>query len=176
MPSVSRSAVKKPTRRRRCRVPCSRLPAPRSRCGALRRRVARCGRSVRIRSWDKDSASRAQNQIYLVLPRRRLSKRRLVLRKVCKLGAEPNLFGILPRCRLSKRRLCPPQSVQGGCRSDLRFAKLGIPFRHPEDGAKIGCCRSCGPKSAEHAPVAGLRGRRLRPARRSAPQCCDRGS
>ena len=30
----------------------------------------------------KDSASRAQNQIYLVLPRRRLSKRRLVLRKV----------------------------------------------------------------------------------------------
>ena len=36
----------------------------------------------RVVVWDKDSASRAQNQIYLVLPKRRLSKRRLVLRKV----------------------------------------------------------------------------------------------
>ena len=31
----------------------------------------------RVIVWDKDSASRAQNQIYLVLPRRRLSKRGL---------------------------------------------------------------------------------------------------
>ena len=41
----------------------------------------------------KDSASRAQKQTkFAVLPRRRLSKRRLVLRKVCKPRAEPNLF------------------------------------------------------------------------------------
>ncbi len=48
-----------------------------------------------------------------VLPRRRLSKRRLVLRKVVQAeGKKANLFADLPRRRLSKRRLVLRKVVQ----------------------------------------------------------------
>jgi len=55
-----------------------------------------------------------KSKLVCILPRRSLSKRRLVLRKVCKPGAEPNLFGILPRRRLSKRRLVLRRAYKAG--------------------------------------------------------------
>ena len=141
------------------------------------------------------------------LPRRRLSKRRLVLRKVCKPSAKANLFGICrgaaylsgglssAKCasRVQNRiylGFCRSAAYLSGGLSSAKCASrvqkqpaignLRIKIRNSVPSSRgcvrIGCCRSCGSKSAEHAPVAGLRGRRLRPARRSVPQCCDRRS
>ena len=98
----------------------------------------------RVVVWDKDSASRAQNQIYLVLPRR----------------------------RLSKRRLRPPQS--GARRAQKQPAignlNLRIKIRNSVPSSRgcvrIGCCRSAGRSLRSTPTVAGFRGRRLRPARR----------
>ena len=80
----------------------------------------------RVIVWDKDSASRAQNQIYLVLPRRRLSKREaLPSAKCAKARAEPNLFGFCRGAaylsgRLVLRKVCKPSAepnLFGFCRS-----------------------------------------------------------
>ena len=62
---------------------------------------------VRIEFDAKDSASRAQKQAKLaILPRRRLSKRRLALRKVCEPSAKANRvhFAEGSVCRLADDR------------------------------------------------------------------------
>ena len=69
---------------------------------------------------------------------------------------------ILPKRRLSKRRLRPPQS--GARRAQKQPAignlNLRIKIRNSVPSSRgcvrIGCCRSCGSKSAEHAHSGGL--------------------
>ena len=130
----------------------------RNRCGMISRNGGFIGY--------KDSASRVQKQTeFAILPRRRLSKRRLVLRKACKPGAEPNLFGIcrgaaylsgarprkvvqaecksklvciLPRRSLSKRRLVPAK-MQGERRT--KFISRLRKFRGVPDELSVG--RKC---------------------------------
>ena len=106
----------------------------------------------------KDSASRAQNQIYLVLPRRRLSKRRLC----------PPQSGAAER-RTKFIWFCRGAACLSGGSSSAKCARRGqkqpaignlrIKIRNSVPSSRgcvrIGCCRICGSKSAEHAHSGG---------------------
>ncbi len=107
----------------------------------------------------------SKSKLVCILPKRSLSKRRLVLRKVCKPRAEPNLFGfcrgeaylsgglspqsvqaegrtkfiwVLPRRSLSKRRLVPAK-MQGERRT--KFISRLRKFRGVPDELSVG--RNC---------------------------------
>ena len=104
-------------------------------------------------------ARRGQNQIYLVLPRRRLSKRRLCPPQSGARRGQNQIYLVLPRRRLSKRRLRPPQSGARRRQKQPAIGNLRIKIRNSVPSSRgcvrIGCCRSCGSKSAEHAHSGG---------------------